>query len=107
VFEIKLQRVASKYASRGLDGQRQSAEELLAFLALTPPHIREVRKSPKVGTMLSRIALRFHIKEDLLWARLRELRATSRDRQGASPVRDTMTEVEAAPTGPKAQAAAA
>lgn len=70
VFEYKLQRAWEKHAAHGVDGQRQAAEEMLGILALTPNE-----KSVKLALMVNRIAQRLLIKEELVWARLKELRA--------------------------------
>ncbi|MBI3822593.1 MAG: DNA primase [Planctomycetes bacterium] len=70
VFEYKLQHAWAKHGARGVDGQRQAAEELLGILALTPNE-----RSVKLALMVNRIAQRLLIKEDLIWARLKELRA--------------------------------
>lgn len=74
VFEHKLQRAWAKHGSRGVDGQRQAAEEILGILALTPDE-----RSVKLALMVNRIAQRLLIKEDLVWARLKELRAVRRN----------------------------
>ena len=74
VFEFKLQRVWAKHGSRGLDGQRQAAEEMLAIMALAPTD-----RSVKLDLMANRIAHRLQIKEETVWARLRELRATRKN----------------------------
>jgi len=70
VFEYKLQRAWAKHASRGVDGQRQAAEEILEILAMTPNE-----RSVKLSLMVNRIAHRLLIKEETVWARLKELRA--------------------------------
>ncbi len=88
VFELKIQRVAARMPSNSIDGRRQAAEELLTFVALTPQPLPKASESPKVGLMVNRIAQRFHIKEDLLWSRLKELRAnrrTSETREAPRP----------------------
>ena len=96
VFEFKLQRAWAKHGSRGLDGQRQAAEEMLGILALTPNE-----RSVKLDLMVNRLAQRLLIKEETVWARLRELRARraeSADRSAAREApRNTTTEAEATP----------
>jgi DNA primase len=99
VFEYKLQRAWAKHGSRGVDGQRQAAEEMLGILALAPNE-----RSVKLALMVNRLAQRLLIKEELVWARLKELRAK---RAGSvsdrSAARETTEEQPAAaPPGPKA-----
>jgi DNA primase len=107
VFEVKLQRLATEYASGGMDGRRRATDEMLSFIALTPPPLPGGSESRKVGTMLSRLALRFHIREDLLWAHLKELRArrtgSTSDRSAPRETpNESMTTEEVAPAAPKA-----
>ena len=116
VFEYKLQRAWAKHGARGVDGQRQAAEEMLAILALSPSE-----RSVKLDLMVNRIAQRLLIKEETVWARLKELRAkragSVSDRSAAQEApRGTLTltpnpspegrgengEAEATPSGPKA-----
>lgn len=76
VFEYKLQRAWAKHAARGLEGQRQAAEEMLGILALAPNE-----RSVKLELMVNRIAQRLLIKEETVWMRLKDLRA----KRAASP----------------------
>jgi len=68
VFEIKLQFVARKHDVESVEGQRRAAHEMLSFVALSP------KPDTDIAVLVNRIGQRFHIKEDLLWQRLRELR---------------------------------
>jgi DNA primase len=101
VFEYKLQRAWTKHASHGVDGQRQAAEEMLEILALAPNE-----RSLKLDLMVNRIAHRLLIKEETVWARLKELRAVRKNGDGREAPRSTTTEAEAAPE-PKAAPAEA
>lgn len=74
VFEYKMQRAWAKHAGRGLEGQRQAAEEILGVLALAPNE-----RSVKLELMVNRIAHRLLIKEETVWARLTELRSVRKD----------------------------
>jgi DNA primase len=74
VFEYKLHQTWAKHASRGLDGQRAAAEEMLGILALSPNE-----RSVKLDLMVNRIAHRLQIKEETLWARLKDLRRNRKD----------------------------
>ncbi len=73
VFEHKLQRVWALHGARGVDGQRQAAEDMLRILALAP-----AERSVKMELMVNRIAHRLLIKEETVWNRLREMRAARR-----------------------------
>jgi len=79
VFEHKLASAWAKHASRGVDGQRQAAEEMLAILAQSPDE-----RSVKLALMVNRIAQRLLIKEELVWLRLKELRARRNDGRAGS-----------------------
>ena len=84
VFEYKLQRVWAKHASRGLDGQRQAAEEMLAIMAMAGTDA-----SVKLELMANRLAHRLQIKEETVWTRLRELRAlrkNAEERENFTPL---------------------
>jgi DNA primase len=70
VFEFKLQRVWAKHGNAGIDGRTKAMEEMLAILALEPNE-----RSVKLELMLNRLAQRLLVKEEKVWARLKELRA--------------------------------
>lgn len=84
VFEYKLQRVWTKHQAGGLEGQRQASEEMLKILALTPNE-----RSVKTELMVNRIAQRLLIKEETVWARLKDLR-----KNAPSPRMSATTPVE-------------
>jgi DNA primase len=100
VFEHKLQRVWAKHADRGLDGKRLAAEEMLNIMALTP-----TESSVKLELMVNRIAHRLSIKEDTVWARLRELRAVRKKGESHEEIRPPETN-DAPPDPPRAGPAA-
>ncbi len=81
VLEYKLQRLWEKEKDNGLEGMRRAVEGILGILALTPTKL-----SVKLELMLNRLAHRFKLKEETLWARLEELRAgqQGKDRKGAA-----------------------
>jgi DNA primase len=74
VLEFKLNRVWAAEASRGIEGQRRAVDALLGVLALTPSP-----DSIKQSLMINRIAHRINLKEEIVWTRLKELRAARRD----------------------------
>jgi DNA primase len=95
VFEYSLQRTWAKHRSRGVAGQRQAADEMLGILALTPSE-----HSIKLELMVNRIAQRLLIKEELVWARLRELRGVRKNGEAPEvprPAEAAPGEVEAGP----------
>jgi DNA primase len=80
VLDYKLDRVWKKYGDGGLEGKRQGAEEMLAILAKSPQD-----RSVKMELMINRIAQRLTIKEETLWARVREMkRSAPGPRMGAA-----------------------
>jgi DNA primase len=95
VFEFKLQRVWAKHQSQGIEGRNQAMEEMLKILALTPND-----RSVKLELMLNRIAQRLLVKEEKVWGRLKELRA-SRKNEGAP--RNTEAPVPEPKAGPAAR----
>ena len=83
VFEFKLQRVWATGAQGGVEGQRRAVEQMLEILARGPEE-----RSVKLELMVNRIAHRLNLKEETLWSRLKELRASRRgsaDRTEAKP----------------------
>jgi DNA primase len=92
VFEFKLQRVWAKHGSAGIDGRTKAMEEMLAILALTPNE-----RSVKLELMLNRLAQRLLVKEEKVWARLKELRAVRKREESQEAPRHTVVEDEAAP----------
>jgi DNA primase len=94
VFEYKLQRVWAKYKDQGLDGQSKTLDEVLGILALVPEGSLKLELMVK---QVNRLAHRFsQIKEEKVWARLRELRAVRKNVDERERPRTTTTEVEAA-----------
>lgn len=92
VFEYKLQATWAKYQDQGMAGQRKAAEEMLGILALTP-----TERSVKLELMVNRIAQRLLIKEETVWARLKEVRASRKNADAREAPRRSEPEPEAAP----------
>ncbi len=92
VFEYKLQAAWAKHQGQGLDGQRKVAEEMLGILALTP-----TERSVKLELMVNRIAQRLFIKEETVWARLKEVRLARKNADVREAPRRLEPEVETAP----------
>ena len=74
VFEFKLQRAWAKHSMKDVHGRVQASEEMLKILALAPKDPAVTLETPKMQMMLNRIAHRLLIKEETIWARLKELR---------------------------------
>lgn len=75
VLEFKLNRVWLDPRSQGLDGRRRAVDAVLTVLAQAPQE-----RSVKLDLMVNRIAHRAQVREEVLWSRLRELRAGQKDR---------------------------
>jgi DNA primase len=75
VFEYKLQRVWAKEAAAGLEGKTRAVEQMAAILAAASD-----KRAVTIELMVNRIAHRLQIKEDTIWARVKELRG---ERQSA------------------------
>jgi DNA primase len=74
VLEFKLTRVFETEAADGVEGKRRAVDAVLGVIALAPAlpgHAGAVKQE----LMVTRIAQRLGLKEETVWARLRELRA--------------------------------
>jgi DNA primase len=86
VFEYKLQAAWAKHQGQGMDGLRRAAEEMLGILALTP-----TERSVKLELMVNRIAQRLLIKEETVWARLKEVRGARKNADSREVPRRALT----------------
>jgi DNA primase len=77
VLEFKLNRVWAAEASQGVEGKRRAVEAVLGIIALAP-ELPGKEGAVKQELMVNRIAQRLALKEETVWARLRELRARRR-----------------------------
>ncbi len=83
-LEYKLNQVTAGGAALGVEGQRRAVDAVLGVLACVPVEVAgSDRADVKTQLMISRVARRFSLKEESVWARLDELRAGRR----ASPAR--------------------
>ncbi len=100
VLEFKLTRVFATEAARGIEGKRRAADAVLSVIALAPT-LPGQAGAVKQELMVTRIAQRLGLKEETVWARLRELRANKRpaDAQG-SHANGAQSEVLRAPANP-------
>jgi DNA primase len=101
VFEYKLQATWAKHQGQGMDGLRRAAEEMLGILALTP-----TERSVKLELMVNRIAQRLLIKEETVWARLKEVRGARKNADSREVPRrpDPSPDVETAAAAPEQSA---
>ncbi len=77
-LEFKLNQVTAGDDARGVEGQRRAVDAVLGVLARVPV-LDDVpgadRADVKTQLMVTRIARRFSLKEETVWARLDELRS--------------------------------
>jgi DNA primase len=89
VLEFKLKSVLAAAPSNDIEGRRQAVNEVLRVIALAPEmpgQAGEVKRQ----LIVTRLSQRLGLKEETLWARLRELRTATRLRESrlaAAPAR--------------------
>ncbi len=83
VLEFKLQRVLNAQTDPGVEGQRRAVEAVLGVIALAP-ELPGKEHAVKQELMVTRIAQRLALKEETVWARLRELRARRQQGEGTT-----------------------
>jgi DNA primase len=74
VLDFKLDRVWAAEAGQGVEGKRRAVEAVLGIIALAPDMPGQ-DGAIKQELIVNRIAQRLALKEETVWARLRELRA--------------------------------
>jgi DNA primase len=87
-LEFKLKQVMAAEAAAGIEGQRRAADAVLGVIGLAP-EMAGTAGSIKRQLMISRISQRLAIKEEDVWARLKELRGRVRDRQQKSAAQES------------------
>jgi DNA primase len=80
VLDFKLSRVLTAEAGQGVEGKRRAVDAVLGIIALAPD-MPDRGNAVKQELMVTRIAQRLALKEETVWARLRELRANQRPRE--------------------------
>jgi DNA primase len=85
-LEFKLNQVLSAESAQGVEGRRRAVDAVLGIIALAPEMPGQAG-AVKRELIVSRIASRLAIKEETVWARLRELRQAAGERPGTSPPR--------------------
>jgi DNA primase len=85
-LEFKLNQVAAREAASGIEGRRRAADAVLGVIALAP-EMAGSAGAIKQQLIVTRITQRLALKEESVWARLKELRwqARSRERKNAGP----------------------
>jgi DNA primase len=80
VLEFKLNRVLATGTAGGIETQRKAIDEMLRVIALAPSMVGK-DDAVKKELMVNIISKRLSIKEETIWARLRESRAISTRKQ--------------------------
>ena len=73
-LDFKLNQVLASAAAQGIEGKRRAVEAVLGIIALAP-EVQGQDAAIKQQLIVTRISQRLAIKEETIWARLRELRA--------------------------------
>jgi DNA primase len=86
-LEFKLIQALAAESAAGIEGRRRAADAVLGVIGLAP-EMAGTAGSIKRQLMITRISQRLALKEEDVWARLKELRGRVRDRQqkGAPPM---------------------
>ncbi len=79
-LDYKVNRVLAREASAGIEGRRRALDAVLAVIALAPEMPGQSGQL-KLELIVTRIAQRFGVREETVWARLNELRDARRDRR--------------------------
>lgn len=100
VFEFKLQQVWMAEAGKGVEGQRRAVDAILKVIALAPERTDQAG-AVKRQLMVNRVAHRLGLQEEIVWARLHELRANQPAR-AAQPRRTEEADGDDTPKAGKA-----
>jgi DNA primase len=82
-LEFKLNSVLPKTGLPNVEEKRRAVDAVLGIIALAPP-LPGQAGALKVELMVNRIAQRLGLKEETVWARLRELRHLKRSEEGTN-----------------------
>jgi DNA primase len=86
-LEFKLHQALAVESAAGIEGRRRAADAVLGVIALAP-EMAGTAGSIKRQLMLTRISQRLALKEEDVWARLKELRGRVRARQEKTATED-------------------
>jgi DNA primase len=101
-LEFKLSRVLVTESASTIEGRRRAVDAVLGIIALAPEMTGQAG-AVKRQLIITRIAQRLALKEETVWARLKELREQARARERKT---DLSPEPETAPETRSAKAAA-
>jgi DNA primase len=73
-LDFKLDRVLARSEAQGIEGRRRAVDEVLGIIALAH-QMPDQAGAVKQELVVSRIAQRLSLREETIWARLKELRA--------------------------------
>jgi DNA primase len=99
-LEYKLNQVLSAEEAQGIEGKRRAADSILGIMAHAPGMPGQ-DGAIKQQLIVTRIAQRLLLKEETVWARLRELRARVRARAGKPAESESAESEQAAPAAPE------
>jgi DNA primase len=100
-LEFKLNQVLPAGGPQGVEETRRAVDAVLGIIALAPP-LSGQAGAIKAQLMVSRIARRLTLKEEVVWARLQELRHRKRERERGGRANNSPSEEE----GPRTARAA-
>lgn len=80
VLDFTLTQVWDAEASRGVEGRRRALDAVLNIIALAPASPGQAG-AVKQQLMVNRLAQRFALKEETVWARLKELKQARRSKE--------------------------
>ncbi len=101
-LEFKLKQVLPKNGVLGVEDKRRAVDAVLGIIALAPP-LPGQAGALKAQLMINRIAHRLELKEETVWARLRELRQR---KQGEEPAQSSDAPATGSATGLRSAKAA-
>ena len=79
-LDFKLSQLLAGESAAGVEGRRRAVDAVLGIIALAPDMAGQAG-AVKRELMVSRIAQRLALREETVWARLNELRATAADQR--------------------------
>jgi DNA primase len=79
-LEFKLNQLLAVEATTGIEGRRRALEQILKVIAMAPDMPGQ-DAAIKRQLIVTRLAQRLALKEETIWARLKELRAAERSRE--------------------------
>jgi DNA primase len=97
-LDFKLNQLLSSEGANGIEGRRRAVEAVLGVIALAPDLPGKTGEM-KQQLVVTRIAHQLGLQEKVIWARLKELRASvaSRQRDSGSRQRELAEEIQQAP----------